>query len=354
MKNVRIALLVTASLLASGCMSSRSQGPAWATGELPVFVAAAVETRVDTDPAVDADDPALWADASDPRRAVMFGTDKTDGLYVHNLDGTVRQFLPSGALNNVDLRTGFAVNGRDDWVLVAATNDSRMGINVYLFDPRTLETRDFGFLETNMGEPYGFCMGKRADGFYLIANTKLGDIRIWRVSANANSPAFEPVRSLKLDSQLEGCVVDDATDTLYVGEENVAIWKFDFDPAGSDSPIRIASVDNRRITDDIEGVTIMRDGSAKYLIASSQGDNTYPVFRIADGKEAYVGRFAIVERDGIDAVTHTDGIDAWSGPIGDFPQGLLAVHDDSDEPLQGQQNYKLVDWREVKAALKLP
>lgn len=56
----------------------------------------------------------------------------------------------------------------------------------------------------------------------------------------------------------------------------------------------------------------------------------------------------------IDGVTSTDGIDAWSGPIGSYPEGLLAVHDDRDEPLRGQQNYKLVDWRDVKRALRLP
>lgn len=104
----------------------------------------------------------------------MFATDKTDGLYVHDLDGSVRQFLPSGALNNVEIRTGFSVGRRDDMVLVAATNDSQMGINVYLFDPRTLETRDYGFIVTDMGEPYSFCMGRREDGLYLMANNKLG------------------------------------------------------------------------------------------------------------------------------------------------------------------------------------
>jgi 3-phytase len=260
-------------------------------------VGAIVETVVETDPQVDADDPALWADATDPTRAVMFGTDKSDGLYVHNLDGSVRQFLPSGALNNVDLRTGFRVDGREDMVLVAATNDQHMGINLYLFDPRTLETRDYGYLQADMGEPYGFCMGKRADGFYLIANNKLGDIRIWRVSGGAAGPVTTSVRSLKLGSQLEGCVVDDAADTLYVGEENVGIWKFAFDPAAGPEPVSVAKVDRQRITDDVEGLTTMRDGSNSYLIASSQGDDTYPVFRIEGERETYVGRFAITARE---------------------------------------------------------
>lgn len=344
-----------ASLLASaaGCATTQ-QGPEWAGGEEPAIVAAMEETIVETDPQVDADDPALWADAQDPSRGVMFATDKTDGLYIHNLDGTVRQFLPSGALNNVDIRTGFSADGRDDMVLVAATNDSQMGINVYLFDPRTLETRDYGFIDTGMGEPYGFCMGKRADGFYLIANNKLGDIKIWRLANGSGTDAAEVVRTLKLPSQLEGCVVDDSADRLYVGEENEAIWRFDFDPQGSPDATRVASVDRQRITDDIEGMTIMRDGDNKYLIASSQGDSTYPVFRITGAGEEYLGRFAVVARGDIDGITHTDGLDAWSGRIGDYPEGAIAIHDDEEQPGDGQQNYKIVDWREVKAAMQLP
>ncbi len=266
--------------LALGACATTPSGPRWAGGEPPVLVGAVVETVVTTDPEVDADDPALWADANDPSRAVMFGTDKTDGLYVHDLDGTVRQFLPSGALTNVDLRTGFAVDGRNDMVLVGATNDQHMGINLYLFDPLTLEARDWGFFPTDMGEPYGFCMGKRGDGFYLVANNKLGDVKIWRVSPGAEGPTTTLVRSLKLPSQLEGCVVNDAADTLYVGEENAGIWMFDFDPAGSAEPVSVARVDGTRITADVEGLTVMRDGPHSYLIASSQGDDTFPVFRI--------------------------------------------------------------------------
>lgn len=350
---IKRTLFAAAAIAAlAGCTAT---GQRWSSGEEPALVGAVVETVVTTDPAVDADDPALWADLSDPSRAVMFGTDKTDGLYVHNLDGSVRQFLPSGAVNNVDLRTGFSAEGRDDWVLVAATNDQKMGINLYLFDPRTLQTRDYGFIPTEMGEPYGFCMGRRADGFYLIANNKLGAIRIWRVAAGATGPQTTLVRELKLGSQLEGCVVDDRTDRLYVGEEDVGIWRFDFDPAGGPDATSVARVDRKRITDDVEGLTILRDGAHSYLIASSQGDDTYPVFRIEPaGGETYVGRFAIVERGGIDGVTATDGLDAWSGPIGRFPNGLLAFHDDQDQPNRGQQNFKLVDWREVKRALGLP
>ena len=157
---------------------------------------------------------------------------------------------------------------------------------------------------------------------------------------------------MKVGSQPEGCVVDDKAQLFYQGEEDVAIWRFDFDPKGSTEATKVADVDGVRLTADVEGMSIMRDKGTDYLIASSQGDATYPVWRIEGGNYVYVGRFA-VEGGSIDAVTGTDGLDAWSGPIGPFPEGAVAMHDtqDDDGP---QQNFKIVDWREIRKALNLP
>lgn len=324
-----------------------------AIGDAARPVMAAVETVVTTDARVDADDPALWADPSNPARAVMFGTDKSDGLYIHDMDGSVRQFLPSGPVNNVDLRDGFPVPGGTR-TLVAASNDrpGGNGINLYLFDPATLTTTDYGFHATPY-EPYGFCVGRRAETFFLVVTTKAGTVHQMTVAAGPNGPVIGEPRVLTLGSQLEGCVINDRADTLYVGEEDVGVWRYDFDPAGSPEAISVARVDLNRIKDDVEGLTTMRDGAMEYLIVSSQGDSTYPVYRIQGDDHVYLGRFTIVDGNGIDAVTHTDGLDAFSGPIGPFPEGALAFHDHEDAPNPGQQNYKIVDWREIKNALGL-
>src|SRR3546814_2494675 len=82
----------------------------------------------------------------------------------------------------------------------------------------------------------------------------------------------------------------------------------------------------------------MRDRGKTYLIASSQGDATYPVWQVEVDNYAYKGRFA-VEGGAIDPVTGTDGLSAWSGPIGPFPEGALAMHDTADGA--GQQHFKL-------------
>ena len=136
MKPAVLLVAAASAALLTACASDGPQGVD-ALGDPARGVPAVGETVVATDPEVDADDPALWADRNDPSRAVLFGTDKSDGLYVHNLDGTVRQFFPVGQLNNVDLREGFMVDGRE-MVLVAATNDTldNLGIHTWLLDPR--------------------------------------------------------------------------------------------------------------------------------------------------------------------------------------------------------------------------
>ncbi len=350
------SLLIATSVVAlSACAMTEDRGPQGmlAPGDPAKAVMASVETVVTTDPEVDADDPALWADPRDPSRAVMFGTDKSDGLYVHNMDGSVRQFLPSGPVNNVDLRIGFPTSAGER-VLVAASNDApgANGVNLYLFDPATLTTADYGFLPTTY-EPYGFCMGRRGEAFYLIVTTKAGTVHQMSVTDGPDGPVIGAERVLTLGSQLEGCVVHDAADTIYVGEEDVGVWRFDFDPSGPSTATEIARVDRIRIKDDTEGLTILRDRGVDYLIVSSQGDSTYPVYRIEGDAHVYVGRFAIVDGPEIDGVTQTDGLSAFSGPIGPFPEGALAFHDHEDAPNPGQQNFKMVDWRVIREALGL-
>jgi 3-phytase len=356
-RSSRLITLACALLAGSvaGCTGDgdvRPQGPL-AKGDPARSVTAFAETRVDDNPQVDADDPALWASSSHPERALLFGADKTLGLYVHNPDGSVREFFPVGPLVNVDLRDGFDADGRPH-VLVGATNDGpdRLGINLFLTDPETLKTRPFAFLPTLIGEPYGFCMGRRETTLFLVVTTKSGLIFQWPLLSTSTGPALGDRRTLQLGGQLEGCVVDEATGRLYVGQEDFGVWSFDFDPAGDPSPTLIAAVDGVRLQADVEGLALMREDGATYLIVSSQGDSTFPVFRIEGPSHTYLGRFAIAAGEA-DAVTATDGVAAWRAPFGAEGGGVIAVHDDRDEPLRGQQNYKLVRWRDIKTALGL-
>ena len=102
---------------------------------------------------------------------------------------------------------------------------------------------------------------------------------------------------------------------------------------------------------DAEGLTVIADGAARYLIGSSQGDSTFPVWRIDGAAPEYKGRF-VVQQEAIDGVTGTDGLDALGGPVGArFPEGVVVVQDDVNDV--GNQNFKYIDWRDIRTALGL-
>lgn len=320
-------------------------------------VAAAGETvAVGTANADAADDPAIWVDPADSSRAVIFGTDKKAGLYAYDLSGAVLQSVPGGQPNNVDLRPGFVVDGREQ-VLLAASDRSpaRFGMSLYIMDPATLQTRFWGVIPVDLAEPYGLCLGKRGEAFIASINGTDGQVRQFRIGVAADgSPSAVEEKRFALSSQTEGCVIDDETGALYIGEEAKGVWRFSTDPADT-SRTQLATAPSEALVPDVEGVTLMQEGSKKWLIVSSQGDSAFAVWRV-DGPPAYRGRFSVAAANGVDAVTGTDGVAAHHGPIGAFPEGLVVMQDDVDEvpgEVGERQNFKLVDWRAVKTALGL-
>src|SRR5690606_17929457 len=138
----------------------------------------------------------------------------------------------------------------------------------------------------------------------------------WRlVDAGGGRVRTELVRELAFDSQTEGCVADDASATLYVGEEDVALWKLPAEPDGGDEMTAVDRVDaNPAIRDDIEGMGLYHLGDGRgYIVASSQGNDTYAVYRL-EGSQEYLGSFAVAGDPvrGIDGISETDGLEVSS------------------------------------------
>jgi hypothetical protein len=72
--------------------------------------------------------------------------------------------------------------------------------------------------------------------------------------------------------------------------------------------------------------------------------------QVAPGNVAGLRLFRIAHA----VVADADGVAALGGQVGAFPQGLVVMQDDVDDGATGaRQNFKLVDWREVKKALGL-
>ena len=311
----------------------------------PVAVTARAETvPVGTTNRDAADDPAIWRNAADPAASLIVATDKRAGLYVYDLDGGMRSFTDSGQVNNVDL-----ADLGDAGVIVVASdrNDlARAVLQVYRLDTVAGRLVPLASGPGGLGEGYGLCLG--AHGGVLRAYSVLKDGRIVEVRIDLGTTVqFTPERQLAVPSQAEGCVVDHRNGTLYVGEEGGGLWRF---ATGATAGESVAPIDNRYLVADLEGLALAPSGErGGYLVASSQGDNAYAVFSLPD--MAPRGRFRVAA-GALGGTEETDGIELALGNFGpDYPQGLLVVQDGHNAP--APQNFKLVSWADVIAALEL-
>ncbi len=296
-----------------------------------------------------ADDPAIWRNDADPAASLIVATDKKAGLYVYGLDGQTRSFAPGGRLNNVDLVDMGAAG-----IIVAASdrNDpARAKIRLYRLDPVTARLDPLGSVDGGMGEAYGLCLSMNKGALHAFSVLKDGAIGEYRIDLAPNIGSAL-VRSLSVPSQAEGCVVDPRNGTFYVGEENAGIWRF---VSGAQKGDLVAAIDNRQLVADVEGLALSVNGPADgsdrgWLVASSQGDNAFALYRLPDFAPA--GRFRIAQ-GAFGGVEETDGIALDPRDFGAaYPNGLFVAQDGINAP--DAQNFKLVSWGDVRAAMAKP
>ncbi|MFF3316405.1 phytase [Streptomyces sp. NPDC003035] len=189
------------------------------------------------------------------------------------------------------------------------------------------------------------------------------------------SPCAEPGEL----PQVEGMVVDPADGTLYAGQEDVGIWRLRADLTGTPKlidkvreygvpgvydeqteecePGADPGYGGSRIAADVEGLTLLTepDGDG-YLLASSQGDNTFAAYdREVEDANEYEGGFRVAAGGSLDGSEECDGAALLNAPLGSrYPNGLLVVQDGDDAPGDGDRastNFKFVDLGTVVDAL---
>jgi 3-phytase len=315
-------------------------------------VQARVTAAVETDPVPNdgdaADDPAIWVHPKDPAKSVILGTDKRGGLALYDLAGKQIQYLPAGDFDNVDLRTGFPLGGRQV-TIVTAGNRRDNSIAVYRLDEATRRLVEVAARKLHPGvATYGSCMyhSRRTGRQYTIVTSKTGAVEQWELYEGAGGVDARRVRGLRLGSQTEGCVADDELGALYLSEEARGIWRFGAEPdAGGSGTLVDRTGGSGHLKGDAEGVTIADGTQGRgFLIASSQGDSTFAVYR-REAPNQYVGTFEI-QSGTVDGVQHTDGIDVTTSSLGAAFTGGVFVAQDGRNP-GGNQNFKLVPWPEI-------
>lgn len=316
------------------------------------FVMAIAETEPVGSQGDAADDPALWRHPEDAARSLVLGTDKRLGLMAYGLDGREVQSLPIGRLNNVDVRQS-ADRAFD---VALASNRDTDGISVFLIDRSSGAISHKGDVPTGMTEPYGICQALDNGRDLAGVTYKDGTVQIFDISIAEDALSGELVSTLKFDTQLEGCVFDEVNGTLFIGEEARGLWVVAWRDAEAQPALIDTVGSGTGLVEDVEGVSLWRGaGGEGWIVVSAQGEDRYIVYE-RKAPHAPRGSFSVVANEalGIDGVSHTDGLDVYSGALPGFPRGILIVQDDANPRKGENQNFKLVSWADVEAALALP
>ena len=304
----------------------------------------------------DPDDPAIYLDAADAANSVVITAMKEGGLRVYGLDGAeLSRLEPAGIrYNNVDLLYGVELGGeRVD--LAVASDRANDTLAIFRIDPDTKALTDvtsadipasiFG-VDDGEATAYGLATyTSRLDGARYAFVTQASGAAIAQLRLEddgAGGVTATVVRTLDLpvapgddpaDYQSEGIAIDAETGVGYVTVEGeLGLLAFGAEPDAPNTFRTVAGIDSGVFAPDLEGVSILygADGGGA-LIVSSQGDSTFAAFDRQTN--AYLGSFAVGAAGGIDGVEESDGLDIFSGALGDaFPNGLLVTQDGSAEP----------------------
>ncbi|MCB5167731.1 phytase [Streptomyces bambusae] len=300
-----------------------------------------------------------------------------------------------GRFNNVDLVHGLRLaGGRSDVAVVSDRGNDRLRIYridgsrpgaplTDVTDPAVRPVFSAGQDEINeQATAYGLATWTdRSTGrtYALVSQRNRARIALVELFATrAGTVDYRQVRTIDLPSsfrlpnggtwtpcgepgelpQVEGMVVDPADGTLYAGQEDVGIWRIRAGLSGTPqlmdkvrefgvpgtydeeteecTPGADPGYGGTHLTADVEGLTLVteRDGDG-YLLASSQGDNTFVAYdrERADDNE-YEGAFRIsAASDTLDGSEVCDGAAALNAPLGPkYPHGLLVVQDGQETP----------------------
>ena len=336
-----------------------------------VEVTATVETAPSAKTGDTVDDSTIWVHPTDPSRSVVIGADHGDhGLDVYDLSGARIQRLDIGDANNVDIRAGFPLGGSTiDLVGVAGGGHSGGGLlRFFRIDPATRELVNVtAGGEFAVPSAHGFCMyhSSRTGKFFAFRTSPGGAVEQYelfddagKVNARSARGPFDvepqPVDANSNDA-IEGCAADDLGGALFIGEQDFGIWKYGAEPGDPTAKTDRVLVDGTdvnggHITADVEGLSIVHEPGGGFLLASSQGDDSFNVYR-RQAPHEFVRKVRVVNRTGAaaDGCQRTDGVEAVAADLGPaFPRGLFVCQDNANTaPNPGNQNFKYVPLEQV-------
>jgi len=307
-----------------------------------------------------ADDPAIWINSADPKKSLIFGTDKKSGIYVYDLKGNQLSYSALGRINNIDLRY------HNNQLHIVASNRSMSTLDYWIFDQNNLyqyfkknpnnafsKSITYHQIKTGMNV-YGVCMGLTIDGVSAVITEEEGKkVQKWNlekliITDEIDITQFE-AGDIVQGNEAEGCVYDDENETIFISRE------------GDKGIIKAFSIDGFKYLKDVdsrsgslvgdpEGISIYKTSNKSgFLVVSSQGNSSFNLYN-REAPYGYIGTFMILGAKGIDGVRDTDGIDVTAMPLPGYPMGMMVAQDGFNSDQKGRlfnQNFKYISFKDV-------
>lgn len=335
-------LVLTAAL---GACSRPGTEPA---GEpTPPVVAAAAETAPTAQDG--ANGVAIWVHPEDGVRSLILGAGGTGGLEVYGLDGALKQRIGDIEASHVTLRYGFDLAG-GKVPLVLAYDPMRSQIFPFTVDGAGVVTRLKGAPVQADDDLVGLCSftSPVSGRVYALGMTDGGQMLQWEYFAKGDAVEGRLVRSVPLGKGSEYCAVDEATGTVYYGDEALGVMALpasvETDPARS---IIDLAAPRGGIAEEVKGIALAQGADGKPFVVVS--DASAERIAIYGPEGGLIGRFQVGAGGAVDAVGEAEGLALATVPMGDaYPEGVLVVADQDND---GQHsNFKIVGWREARTA----
>jgi 3-phytase len=183
---------------------------------------------------------------------------------------------------------------------------------------------------------------------YVLGMTDGGQMLQWEYFAKGESAEGRLVRSVPLGKGAEYCVADDATGTIYYGDEALGVMAL---PASVETDPARTVIDlaapRGGITEEVKGIALAQGVDGKPFVVVS--DASAERVAIYGPEGTLIGRFQVGAGGAVDAVGETEGLAIATAPMGDaYPEGILVIADQDNDG--AHSNFKIVGWREARAA----
>lgn len=351
-----------------------------------------------------------------------------DIMYGFHLNGTPTDLLVFSDREN-DLLVFYAINPNADLVNITAENaigtllkevtdpEQRNPGKAKIFKASAFDPEKFPASDVDEGDTaYGLCVyNSPVDDTWYVFVTRGGYSLVNQLRLEATDSGWvhwtlarelllaskdyevddaTGAISFEVGEQAEGLVADHQRGVVYIGQEEVAVYRVNAEPddvepgttwkiltadyridEAKDYKDRVKDGEQVNLIQDIEGITLYYGkGCDGYLLISAQGVNSMAMYE----RNFKGSRYTIPQKDGnanqhvvnftieengqtgatyVDGIQETDGFDVTNVPFGPlFPQGVLCSQDGQDYNAVSNDfstNVKCIAWENFVKALHL-